>query len=100
MNVIASLIQTPCTYTSKFPFTVDSYSTVMEVWKLFRQGTHYPIAISQILSLHLIRKNHIILYNSNTQPNALLLCFINGRYMNFLIPNDGLTETCVAIWFA
>ena len=99
MNVIASLIQTPCTYVTTFPFTVDSYYKVMEIWKLFRQGTQYPVVISQILSVHMIRKNHIILYNSQTQANALLLCFINGRYMNFLIPNDGLTGTCVAIWF-
>ena len=98
MNIIAQLIQTPCTYLTKLSFDI-SYQTVIDTWELFCNGDTLPKQVTQIFLVHKIKKNHIILYNNKGQTKALLLCFINGRYMNFLIPNYELDKTCVAIWF-
>ena len=98
MNVIAQLIKTPCTFLTKVPFDV-TFQKVIDSWKLFCNGSKFSIQINAIFSVHSIKKNHIILYNRNGQENALLLCFINGRYMNLVIPNYDLNQTCVAIWF-
>ena len=100
MNIIAQLIKQPCNFVSKFPFTVTSYQKVINTWKKFKNGDYLPFNIHQIFSFHLIKKNHVILYNSKGLTNALLLCFINEKYINILLPNYTLDESCIAIWLA
>ena len=99
MNIIGDLIKSPCTFLVKIPFKVKSYSEVIKIWILFLNGKTLSYEISKFFNIHLVRKNHVILYNSKGKLNSLLLCFINGIYINLLIPNFGLKDSCIAIWF-
>ncbi len=98
MNEIARLIKKPCTFTRTIPYTVNSYNHVMNIWKIFKNGGSLPIDISEIFQMHMSNINHIILYNSKALDTALLLCYINGRFINTVVPSYSLDKSCVAIW--
>ena len=98
MNEIARLIKKPCTFARTIPYTAHSYNHVIDIWKAFKNGQSLPLDISQIFHMHLSNINHIILYNSKDLDNSLLLCYINGRFINTVIPNYSLDKSCVAVW--
>ena len=98
MNEIAQLIKKPCIFTRTIPYTAHSYNHVLDIWKAFKNGQSLPIDISHIFYMHMCTINHVILYNSKALDTSLLLCYINGRFINTIIPSYTLDKSCVAVW--
>jgi hypothetical protein len=82
------------------PFEVKSYTSVIEIWKNYKNFKKINLSLKEIqkrilyniFSFHLEHENHVLLYYSNNQKDCLMLCKINGKYINIKAPIDPIKD--------
>lgn len=67
--------------------SVEKYENVLELWKKFKKDRkNMTYKIYCIFMIHLQEDNHIIMYHSKFKNNSLIMCKINNKYYNYILP--------------
>ena len=95
LAAIREMIRKPCNIVWKVPFIVADYNDVLSEWLRYRDSNtlHSSIADSRLLkeifTFHSHIRNHIVLYKSRNLNDCLLMCRIDGKYINIVAPVEG-----------
>ena len=89
---IKQILNQGCNVVYRLKLEVDSYKSVIDVWKTYKRNNIISITtsdrriIKEIFDFHKTINDHVILYFSRKKKNCLLMCKINNEYINLLIP--------------
>lgn len=90
MKTIKKMLMNPCNITRKVPFEVINYEEVIDLWKIYKNGSNFYInenmELKNIFEFHKSNINHIVLFSSVNHDNCILLCKVDEKYFNLLIP--------------
>lgn len=107
LHKIRQMLMRQCRSVMRVNFTVNAYSEVMNLWRLFRCGRRLNVSddieykIMMIFAYHETDQNHVLLYYSKGSSECLLMGKVDGRAVNLLIPGDSLrvrNVSCVATY--
>ena len=76
------------------------YKEVINIWKLYKNEKKIyndDFLIKDIFDFHLSNVNHVILFYSKNNKNALLMGKIDNEYINLIIPSYSLKDKDVSI---
>ena len=84
------MLMKPCNIIRKVPFKVINYKEVIDLWKIYKNGGNFYInenlELKNLFEFHKSNVNHIILFWSINNDNCILLCKVDEKYFNLLIP--------------
>ena len=88
---IKHILKQGCNIIYKLNLEVQSYKNVIDVWKKYKHNNMLLVhndrdVINDIFNFHKSNTDHVILYHTKYNENCLLMCKINGKYINLLIP--------------
>ena len=91
LTKIKKLLKKKPVSTFNYPLETKDYTFVVKMWIKYRKEKRLLIDdhnIRTVFQFHLSPFDHIICYFSKGTTMALLLCKINGKYINMLIPAE------------
>ena len=95
LESIREMIRKPCNIVWKVPFIVADYNEVLLEWQKYRDSNTLSSSVGdsrllkEIFTFHSHTRNHIVLYKSRNLSDCLLMCRIDGKYINILAPVEG-----------
>jgi len=105
LSFIKKTILTKPTYIAEVPFRVSNYAEAVTMWVQYKRKKTIPIANTHVLNafkFHLNCNEHVVMYHTYKDNNCLLLCKVNNKFFNIIIPfiNEGLsiTESFIATY--
>jgi hypothetical protein len=95
MEQIKKILFRECNMVSKINLNINDYKDVVNVWRKFNSSNILDIStdrrkIKDLFIFHQHMIDHIILYHSVGKDESLLLCRVDGEYINILIPSYNL----------
>ena len=90
---IKKILQRSCNVVWKTDITVSDYKEVIHFWKHYKQTGEFLLEQKEIkdtFEFHSNSFDHIVLYYSIGQSTSLLLCRIDTRIINVIIPSEPL----------
>jgi|TARA_B110000438_G_scaffold260124_1_gene269990 hypothetical protein len=96
LTFIKNTILTKPTYIVEIPLRVSNYAEAVAMWGQYKKYKTIPISNTHVVNVfkfHLDCSNHVIMYHTYKDNNCLLLCKINNKFFNIIIPfiNDGIS---------
>lgn len=83
---------------------INNYEWIIELWKKFLFNKtiilpeKYEKIIKDVFKFHLNKFDHVIIFQSFNLSNALLMCRIEKKYFNIIIPKIPFDrDTCAII---
>ena len=105
LKFIKDTILTIPTYMAEVPFRVTHYAEAVTLWSQYKK--HKSISINNThvenaFKFHLDCGDHVIMFHTYKDNNCLLLCKVNNKFINIIIPfiNDGslINESFIATY--
>ena len=90
----------PCNMGYPIKYKINDYKEVVDIWKLYKNEKkifNNDFLIKDIFDFHLSNINHVILFYSKNNENALLMGKIDNEYINLVIPAYSLKNKGVSI---
>ena len=97
---IFNIFCNPCNIIYPIKYEINDYKEVINIWKLYKNEKkiyNNDFLIKDIFDFHLSNINHVILFYSKNNENALLMSKINNEYINIVIPAYSLRNKGVSI---
>jgi len=97
---IFHIFSKPCNMIYPIKYEINKYKEVIDIWKLYKNKKkifNNDFLIKDIFDFHLSNINHVILFYSKNNNNALLMSKIDHNYINLLIPAYNLKEKNISI---
>ena len=104
---IKKIILTKPTYIAEVPFRVSNYSEAVAMWGQYKKYKSIPITNTHVVNafkFHMDCGNHVVMFHTYKDNNCLLLCKINNKFFNIIIPfiNEGspMNDSFIATYIA
>lgn len=97
---IFNIFSKPCNMIYPTKYKINNYKEVINIWKLYKNGKkiyNNDFLIKDIFDFHLSNTDHVILFYSKNNKNALLMSKIDNEYINLVIPAYSLKNKGVSI---
>jgi len=95
-----NIFSKPCNMIYPIKYKINNYKEVINIWKLYKNEKKIyndDFLIKDIFDFHLSNVNHVILFYSKNNKNALLMGKIDNEYINLIIPSYSLKDKDVSI---
>lgn len=97
---IFNIFSKPSNIVYPIKYEINYYKEVVDIWKLYKNEKkiyNNDFLIKDIFDFHLSNINHVILFYSKNNNNALLMGKIDNEYINLIIPAYSLKDKGVSI---
>ena len=97
---IFNIFSKPCNIAYPIKYEINNYKEVIDIWKLYKNEKkifNNDFLIKDIFDFHLSNINHVILFYSKNNKNALLMSKIDNEYINIIIPAYSLRNKGVSM---
>lgn len=97
---IFNIFSKPCNMIYPIKYEINHYKEVINIWKSYKREKkiyNNDFLIKDIFDFHLSNTNHVILFYSKNNKNALLMSKIDNEYINLIIPAYSLRNKGVSI---
>ena len=105
LKFIKNIILTKPTYIAEIPFRVKHYSEAVQLLSKYKKNPEIPINNTHVINafkFHLNVGNHVVMYHTYNDNNCLLLCRVNNKFFNIIMPfvNEGqkLNDSFIATY--
>ena len=97
---IFNIFSKPCNMVYPIKYEINDYKEVIDIWKAYKKEKkiyNNDLLIKDIFDFHLSNINHVILFYSKNNNNALLMGKIDKEYINLIIPAYSLQNKGISI---
>ena len=79
--------------------TINNYKNIIDYWKKYLLGEkliipdEYSLTITEVFKFHYNITDHVIMFQSYNLSNSLLMCRIDRKFFNIIIPKIPVDNT-------
>ena len=105
LKFIKNILLTKPTYMAEVPFRVTNYAEAVSLWGQYKKNKSISVNNTHVINafkFHLDCGDHVIMFHTYKDNNCLLLCKVNNKFYNIIIPflNEGapINESFIATY--